>query len=207
MLSSFAHHWWVAVLRGVLAIAFGLAAFVWPGLTLATLIALFGAYALVDGIVTLGLGFFGLGSNERRGATVLSGALGVLAGIVTFAQPAAAAFGLLYVIAAWAMISGVLQVAAAVQLRNVISDEWLMGLGGALSVVFGILLLAAPASGVLTLVFLFGYFAISAGITHIGFGLRLRGLGQHLPRPSSRSSSRPTTLVSPTLSVSERKSP
>jgi uncharacterized membrane protein HdeD (DUF308 family) len=207
MLSSFAHHGWFAVLRGTLAIAFGLAAFVWPGLTLATLVALFGACALVDGIVTLGLGLFGLGSNKPRGATVLSGALGVLAGIVTFAQPAAAAFGLLYVIAAWAMITGLLQVAAAAQLREVISDEWLMGLGGALSVVFGILLLAAPASGVLTLVFLFGYYTISGGIAHIGFGLRLRGLGQNLPRPSSRPSSRPATLVSPTLSVSERRSP
>jgi uncharacterized membrane protein HdeD (DUF308 family) len=130
MLSSLAHHWWVAVLRGVLAIAFGLAAFVWPGLTLATLIALFGAYALVDGIVTLGLGLFGLGSNEHRWGTILSGALGVLAGIVTFAQPAAAAFGLLYVIAAWAMMIGVLQVAAAVRLREVIWTNCLWAWAG-----------------------------------------------------------------------------
>jgi uncharacterized membrane protein HdeD (DUF308 family) len=181
MLSSFAHHWWVAVMRGVLAIGFGFAALVWPGLTLEILVALFGAYALVDGMATLGFGLFGIGSNERRAPTLLSGALGVLAGVVAFVQPSATAVGMVYVIATWAIVTGVLQVAGAIRLRELISDEWLMGLGGALSVVFGVLLLSPPSAGVLTLVFLFGFYAISAGLAQIGFGLRLRSLAQHLP--------------------------
>jgi uncharacterized membrane protein HdeD (DUF308 family) len=181
MLSSLAQYWWVAVARGVLAIVFGLAAIVWPGVTLASLILLFGAYVLVDGVVTLGMGLFGLGRNDQRAATVLSGVLGVLAGIVTFLQPAAAAFAMLYVVAGWGMITGVLQIATAIRLRKHISNEWLVGLGGSLSVLFSVLLLAAPAAGVVTLVFLFGYYAISAGVVQIGFGLRLRGLTEHLP--------------------------
>ena len=183
MLSSLTRNWWVAALRGVLAIGFGAAAFVWPGVTLDILIFLFGAYALVDGLTTLMLGVLGVDSNERWWAAVLSGVVGVLAGVVTFVQPVATAVALVYVIAAWAMLTGGLQILAAIRLRELISDEWLLGLSGALSMLFGILLVTAPAAGVLTLVFLFGYYAISAGLAQVGFGLRLRGLGQHLPRP------------------------
>jgi uncharacterized membrane protein HdeD (DUF308 family) len=186
MLSSLAHYWWVAVVRGVLAIALGLAAIVWPGVTLASLIALFGAYALVDGIVSLSMGAApGVGHGGRRASAVLSGVLGILAGIIALVQPAATAFGLLYVVAGWAMITGVLQVTAAIRLREHLSNEWLVGLGGILSVLFGLLLVVAPAAGVLTLVFLFGYYAISAGIVQIGLGLRLRGVAEHLPRVRS----------------------
>jgi uncharacterized membrane protein HdeD (DUF308 family) len=183
MLSSLTRNWWVAALRGVIAVGFGAAAFVWPGVTLDILIVLFGAYALVDGITTLMLGVLGVGSNERWWAAVLSGVVGVLAGVVTFAQPVATAVALVYVIAAWAMLTGGLQILAAIRLRELISDEWLLGLSGALSMLFGILLVTAPAAGVLALVFLFGYYAISAGLAQVGFGLRLRGLAQQRPRP------------------------
>ena len=182
MLSSLTRNWWVAVLRGVLAIGVGAAAFVWPGVTLETLVYLFGAYALIDGITTLGLGLLGLGSNERWWAAALSGIVGVLAGVGTFLQPAATALALVYVIATWAMLTGGLQIVAAIRLRDVIADEWLVGLGGALSMLFGSVLVTAPAAGVLTLVLLFGYYTISAGLAQVGFGLRLHGLGQHLPR-------------------------
>jgi uncharacterized membrane protein HdeD (DUF308 family) len=181
MLSSLTRNWWIAVLRGVIAIGFGAAAFIWPGVTLEILIVLFGAYAFLDGITTLLLGVFGMGAHERWWAAVLSGVVGVLVGVATFVQPATTALALIYVIAAWALVTGVLQVLAAIRLRELISGEWLLGLGGALSVLFGILLVTAPAAGVLTLVFLFGYYAISAGIAQIGFGLRLRGLAHHLP--------------------------
>ena len=190
MLSSLTRHWWVAVLRGVIALGFGAAAFLWPGVSLAILISLFGAYVLVDGITTLLLGMRGAGSNERWWAAVLSGVVGVLAGVATFVQPASTALALVYVIAAWALVTGGLQIYAAIRLRELIADEWLLGLGGALSLLFGILLVAMPAAGVLTLVFLFGYYAIRAGLAQVGFGLRLRGLAQHLPHAAAVAASR-----------------
>jgi uncharacterized membrane protein HdeD (DUF308 family) len=183
MLSSLTRNWWVAVLRGLIAVVFGTAAFVWPGLTLEVLIVLFGAYALVDGTSTLIMGVLGAGSNERWWVAVFSGLLGVLAGAVTFLQPAVTMLALVYIIAAWALVTGGVQMVMAIRLRELIQDEWLLGLGGALSVVFGILLATAPAAGVLSLVLLFGYYTISTGLAQVGFGLRLRGLAQHLPRP------------------------
>ena len=192
MLSSLTRNWWIAMLRGIIAIAFGAAAFVWPGVTLAILISLFGAYALVDGITTLLLGVLGAGSNERWWAAVLSGVVGVLAGVATFVQPAATALALVYVIAAWALVTGGLQIFAAIRLRELIADEWLLGLSGALSMLFGILLATAPAAGVLSLVFLFGYYTISTGLAQVGFGLRLRGLAQHLPRPHAAAAAAPS---------------
>ena len=183
MLSSLTRNWWLAVLRGLIAIGFGTATFVWPGVTLELLIVLFGTYALVDGVTALALGVLSVGSNERWWAAVLSGVVGVLAGMVAFVQPAATALALVYVIAAWALLAGGAQIVAAIRLRQYIADEWLLGVGGALSMLFGVLLLTAPATGVLTLVLLFGYYAISAGLAQVGFGLRLRGLAQQLPRP------------------------
>jgi uncharacterized membrane protein HdeD (DUF308 family) len=186
MLSSLTRNWWVAVLRGLIAIGVGVGSFVWPGVTLETLVYLFGAYALVDGITTLLLGVLGIGSNERWWAAIASGAVGVLAGVATFAQPVSTALALVYLMAAWALVTGGLQIVAAVRLRALISHEWLLGLGGALSIVFGILLLTGPAAGALTLVFLFGYYTMSAGLAQVGVGLRLRGLAHHQPqaRPS-----------------------
>jgi uncharacterized membrane protein HdeD (DUF308 family) len=89
-------------------------------------------------------------------------------------------------------VTGGLQIFAAIRLRELIADEWLLGLSGALSMLFGILLVTAPAAGVLTLVFLFGYYTISAGLAQVGFGLRLRGLAQHLPRPHAAAAAAPS---------------
>ena len=184
-LSSISRNWWVAALRGALAVIFGVAAFVWPGLTLEVLVLLFGAYAFVDGVVVVAFGLLAASEHERWWPLVLSGIVGIALGVFTFARPGTVALALVYVIGAWAIVTGALEVVAAIRLRNVISNEWLMGFGGILSIVFGVLVVAQPNAGALTLVYLFGFYAILAGIAHISFGMRVRGIADAL-QPKTR---------------------
>jgi uncharacterized membrane protein HdeD (DUF308 family) len=189
MLSSLTRNWWLVALRGTLAVIFGAAAFVWPGLTFEVLVLLFGAYAFVDGVIVLSFGLAAAGDGQRWWPLVLGGGVGIATGVLTFVQPAAMALALVYVIGAWAIVTGILEIAAAIRLRDVISNEWLMGLSGALSIVFGGIVLAQPNTGALALVFLFGFYAILAGISQISLGFRLRGLGETLqPRTQSATS-------------------
>jgi uncharacterized membrane protein HdeD (DUF308 family) len=188
MLSSLTRNWWVAALRGVLAIAFGIAAFAWPGVTIEILVLLFGTYALIDGVSSLVQGLQAAGSPESWFALTVSGLVGIAAGILTFVQPALTALSLVYVIAAWTLLTGGLQIVTAVRMRHVISGEWLLGLGGALSIIFGVALMRAPLAGALALVLLFGFYAIASGVSQLVFALKLRGLGQHLPRHQTATS-------------------
>jgi uncharacterized membrane protein HdeD (DUF308 family) len=189
MLSSITRNWWLVALRGTLAVIFGAAAFVWPGLTFEVLVLLFGAYALVDGVIVLSFGLMAAGDGQRWWPLVLGGVVGIATGVLTFVQPAAMALALVYVIGAWAIVTGILEIVAAIRLRKVITSEWLMGFSGVLSIVFGALALAQPGSGALALVFLFGFYAILAGISQISLGFRLRGLGESLqPRTQSATS-------------------
>jgi len=185
MLSSITRNWWLVALSGALAVLFGVAAFVWPGMTFEVLVLLFGAYAFVDGIVWLGFGLLAAGSEERWWPLVLGGIVGIATGVLTFAQPATMGLALVYVVGAWAIVTGLLTIVAAVRLRDAISNEWLMGFSGVLSIIFGVLVLAQPNAGALTLVFLFGFYAILAGIAQISLGIRLRGLGESL-QPQSQ---------------------
>jgi len=178
MLSSLTRNWWLTALRGILAVIFGVAAFVWPGMTLEVLVLLFGAYAFVDGVVVLSFGLMAAGEHERWWPLVLGGIIGIATGVLTFAQPSTVALALVYVIGAWAILTGVAEVVAAIRLRNVVSGEWLMGFSGVLSIVFGVLVLAQPNAGALTLVYLFGFYAILAGISQIALGFRLRSLNE-----------------------------
>jgi uncharacterized membrane protein HdeD (DUF308 family) len=189
MLSSITRNWWLVALRGTLAVIFGAAAFVWPGLTFEVLVLLFGAYALVDGVIVLSFGLMAAGDGQRWWPLVLGGVVGIATGVLTFVQPAAMALALVYVIGAWAVVTGVLEIVAAIRLRKVITSEWLMGFSGLLSIVFGAVVLAQPGTGALALVFLFGFYAILAGISQISLGFRLRGLGESLqPRTQSATS-------------------
>lgn len=176
MLLTLTRYWWAVVLRGVAAVLFGLMALIWPGITVIVLVALFGAYALVDGIIGLGTAVFGGRERGRRGWLVVEGIAGVLAGIFTFAWPGITALVLLWLIAAWALVTGVLEIVAAVRLRREIQGEWLLALSGVLSVLFGILLAVWPAAGALSVVFVIGIYAIVFGVALVGLGLRLRRL-------------------------------
>jgi uncharacterized membrane protein HdeD (DUF308 family) len=168
-------NWWTLALRGVVALAFGVLAFIWPGLTVTILVALFGAYALVDGIVAAVVGLRG-----RQWALLAEGLLGIVAGVLTFLWPAITALVLLFLIAAWAIITGAAEILAAVWLRRLIVNEWLLILGGAASVLLGILLVAFPSTGILALVWLLAAYAIVYGALLLALGLRLRGLGRRL---------------------------
>jgi uncharacterized membrane protein HdeD (DUF308 family) len=176
-------HWWVVALRGLAAIIFGLLAFIWPGITLAVLILFYGAYALVDGVLALYVAIQSRGQGVW--ALVLEGILGIGAGLIAFFWPAITALALLYLIAAWAILSGLVEVVAAVRLRQVITNEWAFILSGVLSVVFGLLLVVQPGAGALTLVWLIGLYAVLFGVGLLAFAWRLRGLLAHLPAVSS----------------------
>jgi uncharacterized membrane protein HdeD (DUF308 family) len=167
-------NWWALALRGILGILFGLAAFLFPGITLGALILLFGVYAVIDGVFAIVAGVRAAEHHERWGVLVVEGLAGVAAGVLTLVWPALTAVVLLYVIAAWSVIKGVLKIAAAIRLRRAIQGEWLLGLNGAFSVLFGILLFVMPAMGLITLVWLVGAYAFILGILLLGLAFRLR---------------------------------
>jgi uncharacterized membrane protein HdeD (DUF308 family) len=175
-------HWWVFALRGLFAIIFGVLALVWPETTLMALVLLFGAYALVDGIFAVVFGLASSGDNERWWATLLEGVVGIIIGLLTFFWPGATTLAFLYLIAAWALVTGILEIVAAIQLRQLITNEWLMILSGILSIIFAVLLVVFPGAGALSLVWLIGAYAIFFGILLISFAFRLRGLWDQAER-------------------------
>ena len=170
--------WWTLVLRGAVAILFGVLAFIWPGVTLSVLVLLFGAYALVDGIVAIIMGIKEYGDRERWWATLLSGLVSAAAGIVTFFMPGLTALALLSLIAFWAIVRGVFEIVAAIRLRHEIEGELLLGLGGALSIAFGLLMLFFPGAGALAVVWWIAAFAVVYGVMLLMLGFRLRGVGR-----------------------------
>lgn len=173
MLDVLARNWWMLALRGVFAILFGLLAIIWPDLTVGVLVAFFGAYALVDGVFAIAAAL--RGADNDRWVHVAEGVLGILVGVIAWLYPGLTALSLLYFIAAWALITGVIEIVAAIRLRRQISNEWLLILAGVLSVLFGILLIFRPRDSALALVTVIGIYAILFGVTLIGLALRLRG--------------------------------
>lgn len=180
-----AQRWWVLVVRGLVAILFGLCALIWPGLTVGILVALFAIYALMNGVFTL-IGGLRAESRMRRATLILEGAISIAAGILTWVWPGLTTLALLYFIVAWAILIGIMEIVAAVQLRNEIASAWHLGVAGALSLLFGLICLIHPASGALAIIWVVALYPIAFGITLIMLGFRLRGtggrLGAALPR-------------------------
>jgi uncharacterized membrane protein HdeD (DUF308 family) len=176
-------YWWLLLIRGVLAVLFGIAAFVWPGMTLATLILIFAMYAFSDGVLEVVHALSHRGEIEHWVLLLLEGLLGIVIGLLTFFAPllalAAGAIILAMYMAAWAIVTGTLRIAMAVRLRKEIEGEWLLGLSGAVSIIFGIAILAMPALGALTGVFLIGAWAIVLGVTQILLALKARKFAGH----------------------------
>jgi uncharacterized membrane protein HdeD (DUF308 family) len=176
MFADLGRNWWVFLIRGIAAVLFGILAFMSPGLTLAVLILMFGAYALVDGIFSIIAGIAARNEVERWWWMIIVGVAGILTGILTFVWPGMTALVLLYIIAAWAIFAGIAQTMAAIRLRKEIEGEWALILGGIASVIFGVLLILVPGAGALASIWIIASYAIIFGIVMIVLAFRVRGL-------------------------------
>lgn len=169
-----ARWWWTFILRGVLALAFGVLAFFAPGLGIAVLVGLFAAWALIDGATNLVAGFRTRQRDRSWWLSILEGIVGIVAGVIALLFPDLAAEVLVLIIGAWAIITGVFEIVAAIRLREQITGEVWLGLAGLASILFGVVLFLFPGAGALSLVWLIGGFAIAFGAFLIALGLRLR---------------------------------
>src|SRR6516162_5259764 len=174
LLGRLAENWWLLLLRGLASIAFGVIAFLWPGITLVALTYLFGIYAIVDGLAALWAAFNLSGQAGPRLWLGLSGGVSILAGIVAFVYTGMTALVLLVLIAVWAIIIGVLQLYAAIQLWKFIDNDWWLILSGLLSVVFGVVLIAFPSTGALALIWVIAWFALIFGCMFVGLAFELK---------------------------------
>jgi uncharacterized membrane protein HdeD (DUF308 family) len=181
MLTALTHNWWMVALRGVAAILFGFTAIVWPDITVGVLVAFFGAFAIVDGSFSVAASLAGHSSD--RWWYLLGGVASIAIGVIAWAWPELTALTLLYIIASWAIIVGTFEIAAAIALREWLTQEWMLILSGVVSVLFGIVLFAFPGEGAIALVTTIGIFSMILGGSLIGLALRLRGVNQG---PSSR---------------------
>lgn len=170
-LESATRIWWLWLLRGIFAILFGILAFANPALTLVSLVLLYGVYALADGVI----GVFA-GATSRAWWLVLFGILGIIVGFYTFVYPGVTAFALLFLIAGLAIARGISEIVHAIRLRKEISNEWWLILSGAISIIFGIVLIANPGAGALAMIWVIGAYALVFGVLQIVFAFRLRGL-------------------------------
>jgi uncharacterized membrane protein HdeD (DUF308 family) len=170
-----ARNWWAVALRGLFAVLFGIAAFVWPGLTLLSLVWLFGIYAVLDGIFSIVSAVTNRQENDRWWLLLIEGLIGIAAGVIAFIWPGLTAIALVYLIAAWAILTGIFEIAAAIRLRKEIEGEWLLVLSGILSLIFGVVLMIWPASGALALLWVIAAYAIVFGVMLIILGFQLRG--------------------------------
>jgi uncharacterized membrane protein HdeD (DUF308 family) len=173
MVHALAKNWWMLLLRGIAAIVFGLLALAWPGMTLLTLVLFYGAYALVDGVLAVVAAITG-GAPMPRWWLAIVGLLGIAAGLLTFLMPGLTAILLLYFIAGWAIATGVLQIIGAIRLRKEIDNEWLLILGGIVSVLFGVAMMAAPGAGALALITVIGIYAVITGVLLVALSFRLK---------------------------------
>jgi len=176
MFNLMTQNWWAIALRGLVAVLFGIATFIWPSITLFVLVALFGAYALVDGIFAIIESFRRDVVRERWWALLIEGIVGVAIGVLTFIWPGLTAMGLLFLIAFWAIVTGVFEIITAIRLRHEIRGEWMMALIGILSIALGFLMVAFPLAGALSVVLMIGAFVFAMGVLMIALGFKLRSL-------------------------------
>lgn len=174
MVTLLARNWWVYALRGLAAVLFGVLAFIWPGITLLTLIFFFGCYAVANGVLSFILAAKAPKGYPRFSGIVLPGLFSLAAGVIAFIVPGITALALLLLIAAWAIVNGVMEIVAAIRLRKEITNEWMLILAGVGSVIFGALFLMWPGAGALAMLWWIGSFAVFFGILFIALAFRLK---------------------------------
>ena len=174
--------WWALILRGLAAIVFGVVTIAVPGITFASLVFLFGAFALIEGVIHVASAIWARKGPERWWALVLQGAVSIGAGLLTFVWPGLTALALVYVIAAWALITGALEISTAIRLRKQIRHEALLGLSGIVSIALGVFLFLYPGAVALAMVFWIGAYAVVFGLLLVALAVRLRLSGRaHWP--------------------------
>jgi uncharacterized membrane protein HdeD (DUF308 family) len=174
-------YWWLVLLRGVLAIIFGVLAFIWPGVTLVVIIAFFGAYMFLDGVVALVQAVRFRHERDRWPMLLLEGVLGIIVGVVTYFWPGITALAWVFTIAAWAIVTGVLEIVSAVRIRQIVPGEIWFALSGFASIILGLAFAFLPLLGLIAAVWLVGVYAIVYGAFLILLSVRLRGLGRPQP--------------------------
>jgi uncharacterized membrane protein HdeD (DUF308 family) len=175
-LGQITRNWWLLLLRGIMSVVFGILAFAWPGATILALTLLFGAYALLDGILSLVAAITGSDRAAPAWWLALVGVLGIAAGLIAFFWPVKTAFALVIMIGVWALTIGIFEIIGAIRLRHEIDDEWWLITAGILSVLFGLAVLMAPRAGALAIIWVLGAYAVLAGVLMIAFSFRLKGL-------------------------------
>jgi uncharacterized membrane protein HdeD (DUF308 family) len=179
VLNALTQHWWATVLRGLLAIGVGILAWYRPDIFWASLVLVFGVYAVVDGVFAI---VAAIKTESRdRAFHLLEGLLGIAVGVVVFLYPDQAGTAIVVVIGIWAVATGVVEIVSAIRLRREIEDEWLLGLGGVLSLVLGAILIARPQFGQVTTTYVLGTYGLIFGVVLVMLGLRLRRLRPEFP--------------------------
>jgi uncharacterized membrane protein HdeD (DUF308 family) len=176
LLDRISSNWWLFLVRGIVAIVLAILTYMWPGIAIGILVSLFGAYAAIDGLLALGFAIRCAARRERWLGLLFEGVLGVLVGAVVFALPGAAALSFAFLVAAWAISTGVFEIVAAVRLRKQIEGEFWLALAGVISIVIGVWFLARPGLGLLATVWALASYELLFGFVLIGLAFRLRGV-------------------------------
>lgn len=180
MFTRYLKYWWAFLLRGILAVLFGIFSLVWPLASIAAMVLLFGAFVFIDGLVTVIHSVQMRETEDRWWVLLLEGLAGIGVGLITFFYPEVTAILLVILIAIWAIATGVIELIAAVRLRNEIKGEWLLGAAGVLSILLGILFMFMPVMGSVVIAYWIGAYALVFGITLIVLGTRMRKLYKNL---------------------------
>lgn len=186
MLERMTRTWWAFAIQGLAAIVFGVLTLIWPGISLRVMIALFGAFALVTGIMLIVASFDAVKQRMHWGSLLAAGILDVVVGVVTWFWPGLTALAVLYLVVAWALVTGVLYVVASIEFRDEFAHAWLLTLAGVLSLVLAVVLAFDPRDGILSLVLVVGIYAIIGGCSTLTFAFRLHNVRQDVGIPSSR---------------------
>lgn len=179
MIGVLARNWWALTIRGVAAVIFGILAFAWPNATWYAIAILFGAYAFVDGIFAIVGAVRAAEAHERWWPFVIEGIIGLAIAAITFYDVNLTIIALYYTLAAWAFLTGIMEIVAAIQLRKAVAGELMLIVGGIASILFGIIMVWHPVAGALAIAWLAGAYAIIFGISMIGLSLRLRAHAAH----------------------------